>query len=203
MLVRDIMHCAVCIDPAEKLAAAARMLRDENVGCLPVCCGAQVLGMLTDRDIVVRSAAQGRDPNEMSVREAMSVGALSCGQEDTVERAACLMQQAHVRRLVVLDRHLHVVGVVSASDIGASGIGANELGRCVSKRLPFEVVFYKEVLDHFGRTHRSELMRVPVARGTRDEAIRTAIGEFEQTRQIRRWDALADGYEVISACTDS
>lgn len=192
------MHRAVCIDPQESVAAAARKLRDENVSCLAVCRGAKAIGMLTDRDIAIRAVAQGRAPYEMTVREAMSVDALSCAPNDTVEQAACLMRQAHVRRLVVVDRDACVVGVVSANDIGASDVAGFE-----SKPLPFEVVFYKEVVDHFGRTHRSELMRVRVARGPRDEAIRTAMSEFEQMRQIDRWDALADGYDVISDRIDS
>lgn len=198
MLVKDVMHRAVCIDSQESVAAAARKLRDENVGCLPVCHGRKVLGMLTDRDITLRSVAQGRLPNDMLVREAMTADVLTCAPGDTVEQAACVMRQARVRRLVVLDGHGCAVGIVSANDIGVDDIGG-----CGLKRLPFEIVFYKEVLDHFGLTHRSELMRVSVARGTRDEAIRTATREFEQTRRLTRWDALADGYEVVSTGADS
>ncbi|WP_051391091.1 CBS domain-containing protein [Paraburkholderia mimosarum] len=197
MLVKDIMHRAVCIDPQESIAAAARKLRDEHVGCLAVCRGAQVFGILTDRDIVVRSAAQRRDPGEMTVGEAMSAGALCCAHNDTAENAAGLMQRRHVRRLIVLDVHSHVIGVVSASDVGPGN-----LGEWVSHPPPFEVVFYKEVLDHFGHPHRCELMRVPVAAGARDEAVRVAIREFEEARQLSRWDALADDYEVISAFAD-
>lgn len=197
MLVKDVMHRAVCVGPQENVVAAARKLRDEHVGCLPVCMGGRVLGMLTDRDIAVRAVAEGRSPNEMTVREAMSVTAFSCAPDDTVEHAAGLMRQAHVRRLVVLDHHASVIGVVSASDVGALDIGGSE-----SRPLPFEIVFYKEVLDHFGRTHRSELMRVPVAQGTCDEAIRAAMREFEVVRQVNRWDVLADGYEVIGTWTE-
>lgn len=194
MLVKDVMHRAVCIDPQESVATAARKLRDENVSCLPVCRGAKAIGMLTDRDITIRAVAQGRAPHEMTVREAMSVEAISCAPDDTVEQAACLMRRASVRRLVVLDRQACVVGVVSAADIGASDVAG-----CEPKPPPFEVVFYKDVVDHFGRTHHSELMRVPVALDTREEAISTAMRAFEQMRQVDRWDALADGYDVIGA----
>jgi len=197
MLVKDVMHRAVCIGPQEDLAAAARKLRDEHVSCLPVCRGAEILGIITDHDIVVRSAAQKRNPGEMTVREAMSVGALCCAHNDTTENAAHLMRRRHVRRLIVLDLHSHVIGIVSANDVGIS-----DLGEWVSHPPPFEVVFYKEVLDHFGRPHRCELMRVPVAAGARDEAVRAAIREFEEAQQLSRWDALADSYEVISAFAD-
>ena len=197
MLVKDVMHRAVCVEPQESLAAAASKLRDEHVSCLAVCRGAQVLGVLTDRDIVVRSAAQRRDPGEMTVREAMSVGALCCAHNDTTENAAGLMKQRHVRRLIVLDVHSHVIGIVSANDVGVGNLGG-----WISHPPPFEVVFYKEVLDHFGRPHRCELMRVPVAAGARDDAIRAAIREFEESQQLSRWDALADDYEVTSAFAD-
>jgi len=144
MLVKDVMHRAVCIDPQESLAAAARKLRDEHVGCLAVCRGAQVLGVLTDRDIVVRSAAQRRDPGEMTVREAMSVGALCYAHNDTAESAAGLMQRRHVRRLIVLDAHSHVIGVVSATDVGLGNLGG-----WVSRPPPCEVVFYKDCLGYW------------------------------------------------------
>jgi len=127
----------------------------------------------------------------------MSVGALCCAHNDTAESAAGLMQRRHVRRLIVLDAHSHVIGVVSATDVGLGNLGG-----WVSRPPPCEVVFYKEVLDHFGRAHRCELMRIHVAAGARDEAIRVAIREFEDAQQLSRRDALADDYEVISALAD-
>jgi len=187
MLVKEIMHPAICVGPQDSLVAAARRLRDKKVGCLPVCDGGRALGMLTDRDIAVRATAQGRNLNDTTAREAMSVGALSCSADDTVERAAQLMQQFHVRRLVVLGSETQVVGVISASDISGS----------VSQPRPLEVVFYKELLDDSGHRHRSELMRVSIASGSREEAVSAAIREFEQSRHVSRWRMVADGYEVI------
>jgi CBS domain-containing protein len=188
MLVKDMMHPAVCVAPRDTLAAAVRKLANEHIGCLPVCDGMRPVGMLTDRDIAMRATAQGRNANEITVREVMSVGALCCSTTDFVEDAVRLMQLSHVRRLIVLDRKEHVIGVISGSDINGF----------LSEPRPFEVVFYKEVLDHLGHTHRSQLMRIPMAHGTRAEAVRAAIREFEETRRVNPWNALADGYDVVS-----
>ncbi|MEI6001414.1 CBS domain-containing protein [Paraburkholderia bengalensis] len=192
MLVKQIMHPAICVGPQDSLIAAARKLRDKKVGCLPVCVGGRALGMLTDRDIAVRATAQGRNLNDTTAREVMTVGALSCSPDDTLERAVHLMQQFHVRRLVVLSREGQVVGVISASDIGGF----------LSQPRPLEVVFYKELLDDSGHAHRSELMRVPIARGSREEAVSAAIREFEQSRHVSQWRIVADGYELVSVVVD-
>ncbi len=187
MLVKDVMRKAVCIGPEESVAAAARMLKQRNIGCLPVCEAGRLLGMLTDRDIAIRSVADGRSADRMTVRELMSVDALWCSQDDSVHTAAELMRGAHVRRLVVLDHQRHVVGVVSITDLRGGG----------SERRPFEIVFYKEILDHAGFTHRSELMRVTVAQGSREAAIEDAMCEFQAYTHVADWRVAADGYEVI------
>lgn len=192
MLVRQIMQEVVCLGPDETLVAAARKLRAGNIGCLPVCQDGRVLGIITDRDIVMRCVADGRNVNQMTAREAMSVNVLCCSEDDPVEKAATIMSEAHVRRLVVLDGKQRPVGVFSGTDLGG---GASE-------RRPFEVTFYKEILDHCGLSHRSELMRVSVAQGTTEDAIRTAIGQFEQARRISDWHAIADGYDVVSIHVD-
>ncbi|ACC75116.1 CBS domain-containing protein [Paraburkholderia phymatum] len=193
MLVKEIMHAAICVGPQDSLIAAARKLRDKRIGCLPVCDGGRALGVLTGRDIAVRATAQGRNLTDMTAREVMSVGALCCSLDDTVERAVQLMEQFHVRRLVVLSGETRVVGVISASDICGS----------LSHSRPLEVVFYKELLDDSGHPHRSELMRVPIASGSREEAAVTAIREFEQIRHVRHWRMVADGYELVSVDVDS
>ena len=73
--IKDLMTSPVhVIDPNTSLAAAARRMRDENVGSLPVGEGEELLGMITDRDIVVRCVADGVDCNNHSVRDAMSAG---------------------------------------------------------------------------------------------------------------------------------
>lgn len=194
MLVRAIMKTPVCVQAEETLVAAARKLKKDNIGCLPVCQGAQVIGILTDRDITIRGVAEGHNVAQMTVRAAMSAGVLFCFDDDPIEQAAALMSRSRIHRLVVLDRRgQHMVGVVSMSDLSGGG----------SERRPYEVSFYKIFCDHYGRPHHVELLRITVAQGTKEAAIAAAIRQFEQAKQIKAWKQIADGYDVISVHRDA
>jgi CBS-domain-containing membrane protein len=182
------MKPAIFLEPDETLAAAARKLRKDNIGCLPVCQEGRLLGMITDRDIAMRGVADNRDPNHMRVREAMSLDAICCSKEDSVEQAGTLMRDAHVQRLAVVNADRHLVGVISLTDLEGGG----------SERRPFEVIFYKEILGHSGLPHHSELMRISVAQGTKQEAVEAAIIQFEETKRVTNWTTAADGYDVVS-----
>jgi CBS domain-containing protein len=193
MLVSEIMKEAVCVQAEETLEAAARKLKKDNIGALPVCQDERVIGMITDRDITMRGVADARNVSQMTVREAMSAEALFCFEDDSVEQAATIMIQNHVHRLAVLDRgDHHLVGIISVSDVGG----------CTSERRPYEVIFHKTFTDHYGHLHHSELMRVAVAQGTKEEAIATAIRQFEEMNKVKPWHKLANGYDVTSVYLD-
>ncbi|BDG02307.1 CBS domain-containing protein [Anaeromyxobacter oryzae] len=108
---------AETIGPDETLQAAARRMRQLDVGALVVCDGDQVVGVLTDRDIVVRSIAEAVDPAEADVRSAMTSQVLECSEDDDLEAAATRMAAGAVRRLVVLDVSKRPVGVLSVDDV--------------------------------------------------------------------------------------
>jgi CBS domain-containing protein len=107
-----------CISPDDTLQEAARRMRDLDVGPLPVC-GAddRLAGMITDRDIIVRAVAEGKDPRSTPVREAMTGEVIACFEDQDVREAARTMQERQVRRLVVLDRDKRLVGIVSLGDL--------------------------------------------------------------------------------------
>src|SRR5262249_11976923 len=107
---------AECVGPTT-LQEATRKMRDLDVGPLPVCDNDRLAGMLTDRDIVVRAVAEGRDPRTAKARDAMSEGISSCYEDDGVADAARLMREQRVRRLVVLNRDKRLVGIVSLGDL--------------------------------------------------------------------------------------
>jgi len=193
MLVRERMKEAVCVRPDQTLAAAARLLKRENIGCLPVCQDDTVLGMITDRDIAMRGVADGFDSNVMKVSDVMSLDVIHCSEDDSVESAVLTMHAAHVQRLAVTDGDGHLVGVISMSDVEG---GASE-------RRPYEVVFYREVLGDAGMPHHSELMRVAVAQGTKQEAVQAAIAQFEKAQQVSSWAAIANGYDVVTMSVDA
>ena len=118
MLVRDVMTCrAESIRPSESLQAAARRMKDLGVGALVVSDDERVLGIVTDRDIVVRSTAEGASPAEADVRSAMTPQAIECREDDELEGAAMRMERGAVRRLVVLDASGRLVGMLSVDDI--------------------------------------------------------------------------------------
>ena len=194
MLVRGIMKKPIWVQAEETLMAAARKLKKDNIGCLPVCQGARVIGMITDRDITIRGVAEGHNVAQMTVRAAMSAEVLFCFDDDPIEQAATLMSQSRVHRLVVLDRRdQHLVGVISMSDLSGGG----------SERRPYEVSFYKNFSDHYGHPHHVELMRIAVAQGTKEAAIAAAIRQFEQAKQVKVWKQIADGYDVTSVHRDA
>ncbi|WP_082855033.1 CBS domain-containing protein [Paraburkholderia phytofirmans] len=194
MLVRDVMKEPVCVQAGETLDAAARKLKKENIGALPVCLNNRVIGMITDRDITMRGVADARDVSKMTVREAMSAEILFCFEDDRAEDAETIMRQNHVQRLAVLDRgDQHLIGIISLTALSGG----------VSERRPYEVIFHKTFTDHRGHPHHSELMRITVAKGTKEEAINTATRQFEEMNKVKVWHQLADGYDVTSVHVDA
>jgi CBS domain-containing protein len=121
MQVYDIMTPTVHIaDPNMTIRDAARCMRADDVGALPVGENDRLVGMVTDRDIVVRAVAEARSPGNTTVREVMSKGICYCFEDDDAEGAAQVMAKHQVRRLPVLNRDKRLVGVVALADLGRS-----------------------------------------------------------------------------------
>ena len=121
MKVRDIMsEQVVSILQSEPVSAAARLLKQCNVGSLPVCDDkGRLRGMVTDRDIVLRCVASDADPSHTPVSEIMSRGIVTAAPLDDVDVAVRRMGGDQVRRLPVLDDGL-LVGMVSLCDLARS-----------------------------------------------------------------------------------
>lgn len=114
------------IQPDATVADAAAMMRRLDIGALPVCDGSRLIGMLTDRDITVRSTADGRDPYLTPVRDVMSSGVAWASEDDLVEEAARIMREHRIRRLPIVDERHSLVGVVSLGDL-AVDVGDDDL----------------------------------------------------------------------------
>ena len=116
--VRDIMTPgAECASVNETLVDAARKMRDLDVGALPICGDDNRLqGMITDRDIVVKCVADGRDPSQTKVSELAEGKPVTIGADDSVEEALTTMKDHGVRRLPVIDGH-ELIGIISQADI--------------------------------------------------------------------------------------
>ena len=119
MKLKDIMTREVeVIDPKSSLKDAAQKMRIRDIGFLPVYDGDQILGVVTDRDIIVRSTAEGTDPDTSLGRDFITTPAVSCFDDQDVEEAARLMEEHQIRRVIVLSRDDNrLVGVVSLGDI--------------------------------------------------------------------------------------
>jgi CBS domain-containing protein len=132
MLVKDVMTRNVeCVAPNDSLQDAARKMRDMDVGPMPVCDRDRLAGMLTDRDIAVRAVADGKDPKATQVRDAMTPDVVYCFEDQNVEEAAELMRQRQIRRVLVLDRHKRLTGIVSLGDLAVDGPSKQEVGATV------------------------------------------------------------------------
>jgi CBS domain-containing protein len=121
MKVHEIMTAhARCVGPENSLVEAAGLMRELDVGALPVCEEDRLAGMVTDRDLAIRGVAQGKDPNTTLVREVMSPGVVHVFADQPVEEVAQIMEQRQIRRVPVLSREKRLVGIVSLGDIAMS-----------------------------------------------------------------------------------
>ena len=105
------------VRPDEPVQEAARKMRDLNVGVMPVCDGVRLHGMISDRDIAIRAAAEALDCATVETADVMTPGVVWCYEDQDVEVGAELMKEKQVRRLVILDRDKMLVGIVSLGDL--------------------------------------------------------------------------------------
>lgn len=128
---REVMtRDAQCVQESQSLADAARLMRDLDVGALPICGDDNRLkGMVTDRDIVVRCIAEGGDPQGTRVSSLARGKPVTIGADDEIEEALRTMSAHQVRRLPVIDGH-DLVGMISQADI-ARNLSDDKIGNLV------------------------------------------------------------------------
>ena len=131
-LVRDIMTKGVeMLSPETTLDNAAQRMKELDVGSLPVARGDQIIGIITDRDIVVRGIAEHKDPGSTSIESLMSKDVKTVYDDQHITEAANVMEQFRVRRLIVLDHSQKPVGFLAQTDLA---------GRSHDQELTGEVV---------------------------------------------------------------
>ncbi|KUO67314.1 MAG: hypothetical protein APF80_04025 [Alphaproteobacteria bacterium BRH_c36] len=125
MLVSDVMTrgCTTC-DRTTSLQEAASIMNREDIGILPVSEDERLIGMITDRDIVIRGVAEDKVPHETKVAELMSDEVYYCFDDQLCEDVATNMAELQVRRLPVVDRNKRLVGIVTIGDLAARGAPA-------------------------------------------------------------------------------
>ena len=117
MKVRDIMTKQVTtLNPNDTVEHAAELMKEYNVGSIPVCNEDEIIGIVTDRDITIRSVAEGENSERQNVRAIMSSNPIVGNPEMDVHDAAKLMADKQVRRLPIVENN-HVVGIVALGDL--------------------------------------------------------------------------------------
>lgn len=118
MKVQDAMTRDVeLMTPEKSICDAAKKMREEAIGALPVGENDRLVGMITDRDITVRAVALERDPKTTRIRDVMSEKVCYCFEDDALQKAATIMSEHQVKRLPVLNRNKRLVGVISLADL--------------------------------------------------------------------------------------
>jgi CBS domain-containing protein len=116
--VRDNMTSeVVTIEPQDTIVTAAQRMIEEEKGPLPVVDAGQVVGMMTDRDLVARVVAAGRDPRSVRVGDIDTHDLVTIGPDADVEEARQLMAQHQLDRILVVEEDMHLVGIISEADI--------------------------------------------------------------------------------------
>lgn len=113
VMTRDV----TVVSPQDNIQRAAQLMRDLNVGALPVCDGQKLQGMITDRDITIRATAGGQSPDQVRVQEVMTDDILWCYEDQTVGEVLQHMGDSQIRRIPVVSRDKELVGMVSLGDI--------------------------------------------------------------------------------------
>jgi uncharacterized membrane protein len=206
---RDIMSSDTqCVSENDTLETAARRLAKAGVGAMPIC-GAddRLKGMLTDRDIVVKAIAKGKDLARTLVSELAEGKPVTIGADDSLNETLATMEREQVRRLPVIDGH-RLVGIISTADLAkhlprrqsgallqqlskpASGRIPGGLGRMLTVALPLAAAAYLVQHRRSGQTviRESTVVEVPVRSAydqwTQFEEFPTFMGGVEQVQQL-------------------
>jgi CBS domain-containing protein len=125
MSVQSIMTPnPVCCTPSTSLQQVARLMLDNDCGQIPVVAeggSRRPIGVVTDRDIVVRLVAQGRDPGQATAIDAMSTPCVTVGLDTSVKECCEVMESSQIRRVPVVDAQGELCGIVSLADVAMSG----------------------------------------------------------------------------------
>ena len=117
MLVKDIMsNNIVSLSSEDSIERAAQMMKQFDVGSIPVCSQEKLVGMVTDRDIILRSVATGTNGNKQKISEVMTSNPVTGNPDMDVHDAAKIMSDEQIRRLPIIQNN-NLVGIVSLGDI--------------------------------------------------------------------------------------
>ena len=130
--IRDVMTANPrCVSEKDSVRDVARIMKDSDTGVVPVVEGKKVIGLITDRDIVVRGIAEGKDMTNASVTDVMTRGAQTVQEDASVEEVLNLMSSSEIRRMPVVNSSQELVGIVSIGDIASQDGGHGKVGKAI------------------------------------------------------------------------
>jgi CBS domain-containing protein len=130
--IRDVMTLnPECVSERDSIRDVARIMKDQDTGVVPVVDGKKIIGLITDRDIVVRGLAEGKNLENMRVNELMTKSVRSVREDASVGEALELMSSAEIRRVAVVNGNNELVGIVSLGDIASQTNQDGRVGQAV------------------------------------------------------------------------
>jgi len=122
MKVKEAMHKGVdWVSPDTPVTELAKLMRQHDIGAIPIGENDRLIGMVTDRDIVCKGLAQdGFDPRRATAREVMTPGIHCCREDDDLAKAVRHMETLQVRRLPVINKNKRMIGMLSLGDVSHS-----------------------------------------------------------------------------------
>lgn len=130
--IRDVMTPnPETVSEKDSLRDVARIMKDQDTGVVPVVDGKRIIGLITDRDIVVRAFAEGKNLENVRVNEIMTKSVRSVREDASLTEVLEMMGNAEIRRVPVVNGNDELVGIVSIGDIASQGNQDGKVGRAV------------------------------------------------------------------------
>ena len=130
--VRDVMTPnPQTVTQKDSIADVARIMKDQDTGIVPVVDGRKIIGMITDRDIVVRGIAEGKDIANASVSDVMTRQVRSVQEDTPINDVLQMMSSSEIRRVPVVNRNDEIVGIVSIGDIASDTNNDSKIGKAL------------------------------------------------------------------------
>ena len=132
--IREVMTSdPTTVEASSPVAEVARVMKQEDVGSVPIVEGGRLVGTITDRDITVRVVAEGRDPQSTTVADVASRDLVTIDPEQNLDEALRLMAQHQVRRLPVVEEDGRLVGILAQADVALDGGEDAKTGQVVEE----------------------------------------------------------------------
>jgi CBS-domain-containing membrane protein len=154
---------------------------------MPIVEGERLVGVITDRDIVLRAVSESKDTETATAGDVMSLEVVCCFEDDTTEHAQELMTEHNVRRLPVIDHDYHLVGIVKLSDLQ---------GQETPVKKAIKVTFHKEKTDSYGHPHQVPIRTVYITGAKDKEAAQAAAVKRLEEEKGGAWTQIVNSVEA-------